>query len=109
MEEDGSALTPRTKAFMEYEPRLPGKGFRCTIQGCKLGYNEFHFLKIIKNTDPFMGAQFKSKTHLLNTFYDFWRNFLHVWLQSLKNYKYDLKKQFFEQNKKGITKHRISC
>jgi len=24
--------------------------------------------------------------------FDYWRRFLHVWLQSLKKYKYDLKK-----------------
>jgi hypothetical protein len=46
-----------------------------------------------------MGAKFKSKTHLLNTFIDFWRCFLRVLLQSLKKvqqYKYDLK-LFFNQ------------
>jgi hypothetical protein len=47
---------------------------------CRVGYNEFDFfLKKLKN-----GAKFKSKTHLLNTFSDFWRRFLRVWLQSLK-------------------------
>ncbi len=39
------------------------------------------FLKKIKNTDPVMGAKFKSKTHLLNTFFEFWRRFLRVLLQ----------------------------
>ncbi len=33
-----------------------------------LGYNEFDFLKKFKNTDPLMGAKFKSKTHFLITF-----------------------------------------
>jgi hypothetical protein len=33
-----------------------------------VGYNEFDFLKKIKNTDPLMGAKFESKTHLLITF-----------------------------------------
>ncbi len=31
-----------------------------------------------------MGAKLKSKTHLLNTFFDFLSRFLRVWLQSLK-------------------------
>ncbi len=35
------------------------------------GYNEFDFFKKTKNTDPLMGAKFKSKTHLLNTFFLF--------------------------------------
>ncbi len=39
-----------------------------------LGYNEFDFF----NTDPLMGAKFKSKTHLPNMFFDFWRRFLRV-------------------------------
>ncbi len=30
-----------------------------------------------------MGAKFKSKTHLLYRFFDFWRRFMRVWLQSL--------------------------
>jgi hypothetical protein len=53
-----------------------------TTQICKqrhgvstLGYNEFDFLKKIKNTDPLMGAKLKSKTHLLNMFFDFLRRF----------------------------------
>jgi hypothetical protein len=33
------------------------------------------FLKKIKNTDSLMGAKFKSKAHLLSTFFDFWRRF----------------------------------
>jgi hypothetical protein len=31
-----------------------------------------------------MGAQLKSNTHLLNTFFDFLSRFLRVWLQSSK-------------------------
>jgi hypothetical protein len=31
-----------------------------------------------------MGAKLKSKTHLLNTFFDFLSRFLRIWLQSLK-------------------------
>ncbi len=31
-----------------------------------------------------MGAKFKSKTHLLHTFFDFLSRFLRIWLQSLK-------------------------
>ncbi len=42
------------------------------------------FLKKIKNTDPLMDAKFKSKTHLLNTFFDIWHQFLRFWFQSLK-------------------------
>jgi hypothetical protein len=51
---------------------------------CPLGYNEFDFFYKINNTDPLMGAKFKSKTHLLNRFVYFWRHFLRIWLQSLK-------------------------
>ena len=42
------------------------------IRLCTLGYNEFDFFLKIKNTDHLMCAKFKSKTHLLNTFFDFW-------------------------------------
>jgi hypothetical protein len=31
-----------------------------------------------------MGAKLKSKTYLLNTFFDFLSRFLRVWLQSLE-------------------------
>jgi hypothetical protein len=55
--------------------------------GWPVGYKEFDFFKKkIKNKNPLMGAQFKSKTHLRNKFFDFWRRFLRVWLQSLKKY-----------------------
>jgi hypothetical protein len=37
----------------------------------------------MKNTDPLMGAKLKSKTHLLNTFFDFLSCFLRFWLQCL--------------------------
>ncbi len=53
-----------------------------------------------------MGAKLKSKTHLHNTFFDFLSRFLCVWLQSLK--KFDLKKIFFEKNRKRCQKRRIS-
>jgi hypothetical protein len=43
----------------------------------------------MKNTDPLMGAKLKSKTHLLNPFFDFLSRFL-------------------EKIKKGIKKRRIS-
>ncbi len=46
-----------------------------------LGYNEFD---LFLDTDPLMGAKLKSKTHLLNTFFDFLSRFLRVWLQSSK-------------------------
>jgi hypothetical protein len=58
---------------MKFEP----SGTRCS-----LGYNEFDF--VLENEDPLMGAKLKSKTHLLNTFFDFLSRFLRVWLQSLK-------------------------
>jgi hypothetical protein len=38
----------------------------------------------MKNTDPLMGAKLKSKTHLLNTSFDFFSYFLRVWLQSFQ-------------------------
>ncbi len=44
-----------------------------------------------------MGAKFKSKTHLLNRFLDFWRRFLRVGLQSLKKVLIWPKKKFFNQ------------
>ncbi len=47
-----------------------------------------------------MGAKLKSKTHLLNRFFDFWRCFLRVWLQSLKKVLIWQKKK--KLNKKGI-------
>jgi hypothetical protein len=31
-----------------------------------------------------MGAKLKSKTHLQNTFFDFLRRFLRIWIQSLQ-------------------------
>ncbi len=58
----------------------------------------------MKNTDPLMGAKLKSKTHLLNTFFDFLSRFLRIWLQSLKKYYYDLKKIFLQKNKKRCQK-----
>jgi hypothetical protein len=36
----------------------------------------------MKNADPVMGAKLKSKTHLLNRFFDFLSCFLRVWLES---------------------------
>jgi hypothetical protein len=42
---------------------------------CPVGYNEFDFLKKIKNTVPLMSAKFKSKTHLLYTFFLFLATF----------------------------------
>ncbi len=63
----------------------------------------------MKNTDSLMGAKWKSKTHLLNTFFDFVSRFLRVWLQSLKKItNMTLKKKFFEKIKKGAKKRRIS-
>jgi hypothetical protein len=52
---------------------------------CTIGHNEFDFFLKIKNTDPLMGAKFKSKTHLLYTFFIYFlRSFLRVWLKSSK-------------------------
>ncbi len=52
-----------------------------------------------------MGAKLKSKTHLLNTFFDFLSNFLRVWLQSLKKVQIRPKKIFcFEKIKKMCKK-----
>jgi hypothetical protein len=45
-----------------------------------------------------MGAKLKSKTHLLNTFFDFLSRFLRVWLQSLKN-------KFFWKKLKKVSKN----
>ncbi len=47
-----------------------------------------------------MGAKFKSKTHLLNSIFDFWRRFLQVWLQSLKKVLIWPKKNFVGKNQK---------
>ncbi len=55
-----------------------------------------------------MGAKLKSKTHLLNTFFDFLSRFLRVWLQSLKKVLIWPKKFFFQKIKKGVKKRRIS-
>ncbi len=55
-----------------------------------------------------MGAKLKSKTHLLNTFFDFLSRFLRVWLQSLKKVLIWPKKNFFEKIEKGVKKRRIS-
>jgi hypothetical protein len=44
-----------------------------------------------------MGAKFKSKTHLLNTFFDFWRRFFRIWLQSFKKVLIWPKKKFGEK------------
>ncbi len=73
-------------------------------RACPLGYNEFHFFQKIKNTDPVMGAKFRSKTHLLNTL-DFWRRFLRVWLQSLKKVLVWPKQIFFGKNRKNAEFH----
>jgi hypothetical protein len=54
-----------------------------------------------------MGAKFKSKTHLQNTFFDFLIRFLRVWLQSLKKLLIGPNKIVFFI-KKGVQKRRIS-
>ncbi len=56
-----------------------------------------------------MVAKLKSKTHLLNTFFDFLSRFLRVWLQSLKKILiWPKKKIFWKKIKKGVKKRRIS-
>ncbi len=47
-----------------------------------------------------MGAKLKSKTHLLNTFFDFLCRFLRVWLQSLKKVLIWPKTFFLEKSKR---------
>ncbi len=48
-----------------------------------------------------MGAKLKSKTHLLDTFFDFLSRFLRIWLQSLKKVLiWPKKKYFFEKSEK---------
>ncbi len=50
-----------------------------------------------------MGAKFKSKTHLLNTFFYFWRRFWGVWLQNFMLISNPLK-SFKKMHKKVISK-----
>ncbi len=47
-----------------------------------------------------MGSKLKSKTHLLNTFFDFLSRFLRVWLQSLKKVLIWPKNFFLKKTKK---------
>jgi hypothetical protein len=47
-----------------------------------------------------MGAKLKSKTHLLNTFFDFLSRFLLFGFKVWKKYKYDQKKFFLKKSKK---------
>ncbi len=72
---------------------------QCNTVHCRVGYNEFYCFWKIKITE------FKSMAH--NTFFDFWRRFLRVWLQSLK--KVLIWPTFFCLIIKGIKKRRISC
>ncbi len=59
----------------------------------------------MKNTDPLMGAKLKSKTHLLNTFFDFLSRFLRIWLQRLKKILKWSKKIFFLKKSKKVSKN----
>jgi hypothetical protein len=52
-----------------------------------------------------MGAKMKSKTHLLNKFFDFLSRFLRVWLQSLKKVLIWHKKIFFLKKSKKVPKN----
>jgi hypothetical protein len=54
----------------------------------------------MKNTDPLMGAKLRSKTHLLNTFFEILSRFLRIWLQSLQIVQIGPKKFFLKQSKK---------
>jgi hypothetical protein len=49
-----------------------------------------------------MFAKFKSKTHLLNIYFDFWCRFLCVWLQSFKKILIGPKKICWKKIKNGI-------
>ncbi len=51
-----------------------------------------------------MGAKLKSKTHLLDTFFDFLSRFLRVWLQSLKKVLIWPKKKLFLKKSKKVSK-----
>jgi hypothetical protein len=53
-----------------------------------VGYNEFDFFWKMKNTDPLMGAKFKSKKHLLNIFL-FWAVFCAFGFKVFKKCLYD--------------------
>ncbi len=52
-----------------------------------------------------MGAKLKSKTHLLNTFFDFLSRFLRVWLQNSKKVLIWHKKNFFLKKSKKVSKN----
>ncbi len=52
-----------------------------------------------------MGAKLKSKTHLLNTFFDFLSRFLRVWRQSLKKILIWPKKKIFFFKSKKVSKN----
>ncbi len=52
-----------------------------------------------------MGAKLKSKTHLLNRFFDFLSRFLRVWLQSLKKKLIWPKKNFLGKKSKKVSKN----
>ncbi len=67
------------------------------------GTTNVTFLKKIKNTDPSMGAKFKSKTHTKYVFW-FFKPFLRVWLQSFQKVLIWQKKFFFDKFKKDIKK-----
>jgi hypothetical protein len=63
----------------------------------------------MKNTDPLMGAKLKSKTHLLNTFFDFLSRFFPRLASKVeKSTTMSQKKIFLEKIKKGVKKRRIS-
>jgi hypothetical protein len=49
------------------------------------GTKNLTFVWKMKNPNPEMGAKLKSKTHLQNTFFNFYSRFLRVLLQSFKN------------------------
>ncbi len=52
-----------------------------------------------------MGAKLKSKTHLLNKFFDFFSRFLRIWLQSLQKVLIWPKKIVFWKKSEKISKN----
>jgi hypothetical protein len=77
--------------------------------GPRVGYNEFDFLWKMKNTYPLMGAKLKSKTHLQNTFLDFFDPFFaHLASKFAKSPNMTPKIFFCKKTKKDIKKRRIS-
>ncbi len=72
---------------------------------CIVGYNEFYyFIKKIKNTDPLMGAKFKSKTHLLNRFFFIFGHLASKFEKSTNMAKKGIKNAEFHADFKSVEK-----